>query len=162
MPLPVTIPKNDNGFRGPGMINDRMTQETADTEKLLDPEYLGSGHFGVAVKINNGNVVKYTYHKDDAIKAESLIGNTKYPVVRVFDVLQIQESPPLWAIEMEKVTPYRELDPSLSKWKTIQEQLEIALAPIQLDHDVGFLNVGWNSEGKPVLFDLTSSFAWNE
>lgn len=105
--LPFDIGTTESRGNGLNHINKRMTPETATTEKTETKKYIASGEGGVVVDIGNNKVRKYTFKKHEAEKAQSLIGNTKYPVVKVYSVKKIQEKEDsdIWAIDMERVTP---------------------------------------------------------
>lgn len=159
-PLPVDISEEDRQFvpavSGASRIDRLMSQETADKERLRlnSPVYLGTGTSGLVVDTQDGYVTKYVSDESDAEMASSLIGVNKYPIAKVRSVQLVQEDPKIWAISLEKVKPYNELDPNHIMWSKIYLDLFAKLGRIGLSWDLGYNNVGWNKENKPVLFDL--------
>lgn len=107
MPLPVIyLPKGkvrpEQGFT---VMDDLMTQETADAEKATHPDisFLGSGQSGVATDIGNKIVRKYTSDADEAANARVQMDLRRQHIVAVYDVQEIQNG--IWAIDSEKVQP---------------------------------------------------------
>lgn len=174
-PLPVDIPPEEGWQHiGAQEIYRDMNMDTVREEFKKRPgaTYLGSGSGGVALEIGNNRVIKYTQKEWEANAAEALIGNTRLPVAKVYSVSRIQSDPNIWAIEMEKVKPYtqfvsQENDPmamnderfDYGKWRMDSKQLMEDLFEAGLSWDVNQRNVGYNSEGKLVLFDLEPSRA---
>jgi len=111
MPLPVVYnqPLEDSGpdnWKPPGITNidQLMTQETANQELRRDPniDYFGAGVHGVATH-SKGLVRKYVNTRQEAINAWNAMKNPRSFLIAIRNVEQIQEDPPLWAIDSEKV-----------------------------------------------------------
>lgn len=156
-PLPETVPEWTGGA---GRIDAIMSQETASREKEKHSyfKYLGHGGSALAYAIPEDKVLKYVFSENDAKLAKSLIGKRGYPIAKVFSVNLVQETPSIWAIIMEKVKPYNEVDNKYQRWFEVKMWLYSKLHPIGLSWDIGIDNVGWNSKGEPVLLDLGSLY----
>jgi lysozyme family protein len=188
MAFPVTIPyidpKTDTGaYR----VDERMSEETAEAERERhgDPQWLGSGQFGAAIECKPGFACKYTDDPGEAAAAEKAQQATG-GVVKVHEVKQIQNEPPLWAIITDKIRTLDsfEQDEYLVVRKALfrfpeeqkerfqrydqaanpQKLKELDNAATKMIHqltsqgftieDINPSNVGWDSEGNIVLFDL--------
>ena len=214
LPFDLTIDEVDprtfefakSKYSGMGNIDYHMYPETAEKEKQKKPKFLGCGLNGVVTDIGNNRVRKYTIDPTEATLAESLIENTKYPVVKVFSVEQLQVS--LWAIDMEKLTPVNKIapqsnmfisdiamyikennsEPSFNKfllylsskgfinindeqfhkklkpqYKNVFKKMErfFLLKEIRLIDDLKIENLGENSKGEWLLFDLQPIGSYN-
>lgn len=107
MALPVEVPdKERDEYSGVSNIDAYMSPETASWfQEQLNPAYLGSGQNGIAIAFPNGDAGKITTRKKTADAAEYVRYRAPASCARVYDVIQIQEDPPLWLITMEQVMP---------------------------------------------------------
>jgi serine/threonine protein kinase len=68
-------------------------------------ELLGTGSYGSAYKLSNGNVMKITGDKTEARSASYIKGKHLKHVYEVYDVFQFKTLPYKWFIETELLTP---------------------------------------------------------
>jgi hypothetical protein len=166
MPVPHkhTV-KNDPDHFGFDSIDKRMSEDTAlqEEQKYPDMGYLDQGNTGMAY-VHKDIVVKYTPLESEAKAAEYIQVQQPPCVVQIYEVRQVQENPPLWAILAEKVKP-------LSKNEKISMELEddremnnridemtLCLHEHGLsDNDVHNGNVGWRGDDL-VLLDVGGSY----
>lgn len=103
---PMALPFARPEWSEPGLddIDQIMQEETAAEErKNMQPSYLGSGMFGIAVDLPNGLVGKYTDDIDEATMATYIQDNPMSCVVNIHDIKLIQEEPELFMIIMDKI-----------------------------------------------------------
>ena len=114
VPLPFSTPFKERNYtpRGAREIDRMMTLETADAESRDNPEYEGAGEMGVAGRLPNGHVIKYTDAKSEADNAKYLIKHPEPCFPKIFDeVKKVQKYPvELWRIEMEFARTLNDLE----------------------------------------------------
>ena len=117
VPLPFTTPFREWGYmpRGAKEIDRMMSEETAENEAIDNPDYLGAGELGLAGRLPDGHVRKYTDAKSEADNAEYLIAHPEPCFPKIFHVKKVQEYPvELWRIEMEFARPLNNLETFIS------------------------------------------------
>lgn len=205
---PMPLPFRGDGIRDKLPIRDQkgwdnidhtMSQETANSEANYGPEFLGSGAHGIATTAPSNTVKKYTTRRSEAAAAKMIMQNPRDHLVKIITVDQIQTSPNLWSIQMERCKTLNELEKRVinatengefNQPRDFRKFLNNAifgkhLTPQELDDpnilnhiellylqfcavwkdattiglghpDASANNVGWNSNGDLVLFDLST------
>lgn len=102
---------NTPSYRSNGLenIDDLMTPETAkniENEHKFDLQYQNHGMAGITYKTKNPNtILKISESQIEAISAKKQMKINCPSIVKIYSINQVQESPSLWKIEMEKVIP---------------------------------------------------------
>lgn len=179
-----------SGYEGIGKIDQTMTEETARKEQEKhNPEYLGAGTYGLATvtPMEPEVVRKYTRDEAEVQNAKQLKEHPIPCTAVIFDVIRIQEYPPLWVVESERVKQlprherlmlqqvfiaYPQGDflfkdpqtilkairfaPNSMNIQLMEKFLQMAkcLREYDLDEDMHPGNLGYNSDGDMVLFDI--------
>jgi len=108
MPLPFITPP-DIGGGGASLIDELMSQETADKERQMGHVYNQEGSLGVTSKDPKDSkyLSKYTESEPESDEAKRLLKLNPQPscTAEIYNVELVQYNPPLWRIDMEKLKP---------------------------------------------------------
>lgn len=108
MPLPIDI-TDDQGYGGIRRIDNLMNQDIADQQRdQWNPSFEGYGMNGLAVRLNNGHIGKYTTDKNEVDIASYQISNNISCLVNIYEIHTINDE--LWMIEMELLKTLNETE----------------------------------------------------
>lgn len=186
VPHPDTIPEynKQQEYGGHYNIDTIMTEETARSEESKhDFRYLGDGMMGLVFH-KNGRTYKYVADDDEVAGAERAYEN---PLSCIANVLEpprmVQEYPkPIWLITMEKVEllndfeqdvirdyrnkiqgeTYNDIILDMSESQSIIQNYDNLVDCLETNsfgsNDAHAENIGYDSQGNLVLFDLGGSY----
>lgn len=178
LPLPFKDPPTIDS-RGLLRMDQLMTPETAYRKRKSNPQYLGSGGYGMAYTKEDepGFVFKLTRDILEVMQARKRINHPIPCVVKIYSVEHYQKNPDpdIWEIKAEHVTPLDNEQSNVVK-QCLQDDFKINMRSLSskglktcLDfaklfkclnshgffiYDLAPRNIGYDDEEEMVLFDL--------
>lgn len=164
MPLPfqgvgVPLSQKPSDYWGASNIHEKMREQTAHDQESRHPhlQYFDQGNVGLVYE-ENGNIIKYTYSREEFEMASHLYNNPIPCTVKVMEPpIQIQKQPDLYKIVLEKVQRFGDKEKYNLYNSPRYFDLNKCLESNGLEgYDLHSKNIGVNSSGQWVVLDMGS------